>query len=100
MVEGTNRYGALRLARSSVVPLLLSVLCTASAILLLTIVFTSILSIFILPRKQFYFSGSIIAPAAIAAYWGAITHVVLVAHGRERLRQYTLSFVVFSGRRP
>ena len=100
MIEGANRHAGFRFARSSVVPLLLSVLCAASAVLLLTIVFTSFLSIFILRRKQFYFSESIIAPAAIAAYWRAITHVVLVAHGRERLRQYTLSFVVFSGRRP
>ena len=77
-------------------PLVLPFLCAGCTVLLLTISLTEILSVFIISKRRDLFDQSVLVPPFITAYWGAITHTVLAAHGRKDLRHYVLGFLVFS----
>ena len=76
--------------------LVLPFLCAACTVLLLTIIVTEILGLFISFRRGSLFAQSVLVPPFITAYWGAITHFVLAAHGRKGLRHYVLGFLMFS----
>ena len=51
---------------------------------------------FVEEGQWFLLSGQSATAAFIAIYWGAITHFVLKAIHRDRLRHYTYGFLVFS----